>query len=135
VIWVLPAHRAGQSARAAHQTCVQYPLPAPSSRPPQAGHIWRAQRQFPLTEPEPGKTQAQILPSIEADAYDPQTRSGWSVLVHGRAEVVYEDAEVQRLSELGLHPWARAVDRPFWVRIRPTVVSGRQVPASEGSSG
>jgi uncharacterized protein len=48
--------------------------------------------------------EGQAVVAFEADAYDPQTRSGWSVVVHGRAEVVYEDAEIQRLSGLGLHP-------------------------------
>jgi nitroimidazol reductase NimA-like FMN-containing flavoprotein (pyridoxamine 5'-phosphate oxidase superfamily) len=67
--------------------------------------------------------------AFEADAYDPQARSGWSVLVNGRAEAVYEDAEIQRLRRLGLHPWAAAVDRPFWIRIRPASVTGRQTPA------
>jgi nitroimidazol reductase NimA-like FMN-containing flavoprotein (pyridoxamine 5'-phosphate oxidase superfamily) len=79
--------------------------------------------------------EGQTVVAFEADAYDLQTRSGWSVLVNGRADVVDEDAEIERLNSLGLHPWARAVDRPFWIRIRPTVVSGRQVPVSEDSSG
>jgi uncharacterized protein len=72
--------------------------------------------------------EGQAVVAFEADAYDPQTRSGWSVLVNGRAEVVYEDAEIERLSRLGLRPWGPAVDRPFWIRIRPAAVSGRQVP-------
>jgi len=78
--------------------------------------------------------EGQDLVAFEADEYDEQTRSGWSVLVHGRAEVVYDDAEIQRLSGLGLRLWARAVDRPFWIRIRPTAVSGRQVPVNEAPS-
>ncbi len=72
--------------------------------------------------------EGQGLVAFEADEYDPQTRSGWSVLVTGRAEVVYDDAEVRRLSQLSLHPWAAAVARPFWIRIRATSVSGRQTP-------
>lgn len=68
------------------------------------------------------------LVAFEADDYDPRTRSGWSVLVNGRAEVVYEDAEIQRLTGLGLHPWVTAVERPFWVRIRPASVTGRRTP-------
>ncbi len=68
------------------------------------------------------------LVAFEADDYDPQTRSGWSVLVNGRAEVVYDEGEVQRLARLGLHPWVTAVARPFWIRIRPTSVSGRRTP-------
>jgi nitroimidazol reductase NimA-like FMN-containing flavoprotein (pyridoxamine 5'-phosphate oxidase superfamily) len=70
------------------------------------------------------------LVAFEADDYDPQTRSGWSVLVNGHAEPVYEDAQIQRLARLGLHPWADAVDRPFWIRIRPASVSGRQTPVA-----
>ena len=65
--------------------------------------------------------------AFEADDYNSQTRSGWSVLVTGRAQVVDEEAEVQRLSRLGLHPWATSVDRPFWIRIRPTAVTGREI--------
>jgi len=68
------------------------------------------------------------LVTFEADEYDKQTRSGWSVVVTGRAEVIYEDAEIQRLSELGLHPWVTAVERPFWIRIRASAVTGRATP-------
>ena len=66
--------------------------------------------------------------AFEADGYDPHTRSGWSVLVNGSAEAIYEDAEIQRLTQLGLHPWVSTVDRPFWIRIRPASISGRQTP-------
>jgi uncharacterized protein len=71
------------------------------------------------------------LVTFEADEYDERTRSGWSVVVTGRAEVIYEDAEIQRLSELGLHPWVTAVERPFWIRIRANAVSGRATPETE----
>jgi nucleotide-binding universal stress UspA family protein/nitroimidazol reductase NimA-like FMN-containing flavoprotein (pyridoxamine 5'-phosphate oxidase superfamily) len=66
--------------------------------------------------------------AFEADDYDPRTRTGWSVLVKGHAEVIREDSEIQRLSHLGLYPWVTAVDRPFWIRIRPTSVTGRHTP-------
>lgn len=66
--------------------------------------------------------------AFEADDYDLRTRTGWSVLVKGRAEAVHEDSEIQRLSHLGLYPWVTAVDRPFWIRIRSTSVTGRQTP-------
>jgi uncharacterized protein len=65
---------------------------------------------------------------FEADDYDPRTRTGWSVLVNGRAETVYDDAEIQALGRLGLAPWPDAVDRPYWVRIRPSSVTGRRIP-------
>ncbi len=67
---------------------------------------------------------------FEADDYDAATRTGWSVLVNGRAETVDDDAEAQALGRLELAPWPDAVDRPFWVRIRPSSVTGRRIPAS-----
>lgn len=73
--------------------------------------------------------EGQNLVAFEADDYDPPTRSGWSVVVSGQAEAVYEDAEIGRLRGLSLHPWATAVERPFWIRIRPTSVTGRRIPA------
>jgi uncharacterized protein len=70
------------------------------------------------------------LATFEADCYDEQTRSGWSVLVTGRVEVVEAEDDVQRLMHRDLHPWVTAVQRPFWIRIRPVSVSGRQTPAT-----
>jgi len=70
------------------------------------------------------------LVAFEVDHYDEDTLAGWSVVVTGRAEVVYEEAEIEKLSGLSLHPWVTAVERPFWIRIRPTSVSGRQTPAA-----
>jgi uncharacterized protein len=74
--------------------------------------------------------EGQNLAAFEADHYDEQARTGWSVLVIGRAEVVYDEAEVQRLNRRGLHPWVTAVERPFWIRIRATSVSGRRTPGT-----
>jgi len=85
--------------------------------------VFRADRGSKLSA-----AQRQDLVAFEADDYDVRTRTGWSVLVKGRAEVVHEDSEIQRLSHLGLYPWVTAVDRPFWIRIRPASVTGRQTP-------
>ena len=74
---------------------------------------------------------ADIRRAFEADDYDERTRSGWSVLVNGRAHAIYEEAEIQRLNRLGLRPWVSAADRPFWIRIRPTTISGRRIPGPE----
>jgi nitroimidazol reductase NimA-like FMN-containing flavoprotein (pyridoxamine 5'-phosphate oxidase superfamily) len=76
----------------------------------------------------------QDLVAFEADDYDGQTRSGWSVLMTGRAAVVDEDAEIQHLGGLGLRPWAATIEHPFWVRIRPTSVTGRRIPGPPGSA-
>ena len=76
--------------------------------------------------------------AFEADHYNEQTRSGWSVLVTGRAEVVEAEADIQRLalslSRLGVYPWVTAVRHPFWIRIRPTSVSGRRTPGTRWAS-
>jgi nitroimidazol reductase NimA-like FMN-containing flavoprotein (pyridoxamine 5'-phosphate oxidase superfamily) len=75
--------------------------------------------------------EGQNVVAFEADDYDERTRSGWSVLVNGRAHAIYEEAEIQRLSRLGLRPWVSAADRPFWIRIHPTSISGRRIPDLE----
>jgi uncharacterized protein len=72
--------------------------------------------------------EGQNLVAFEADEYDQRTQSGWSVLVNGSAEAIYEEAEIRRLAQFGLRSWVTAVDRPFWIRIRPTCISGRQTP-------
>jgi hypothetical protein len=75
-----------------------------------------------------------VLPvNYVMDGQDPvfRTARGWSVLVNGRAHAIYEEAEIQRLSRLGLRPWVSAADRPFWIRIHPTSISGRRIPDLE----
>jgi nitroimidazol reductase NimA-like FMN-containing flavoprotein (pyridoxamine 5'-phosphate oxidase superfamily) len=68
---------------------------------------------------------------FEADDYDPATRTGWSVVVNGFAEIVESDEECTRLAELGMTPWGgAAAQERVWVRIRPTTVSGRRIPAA-----
>ncbi len=91
--------------------------------------VFRTARGSKLTAAE-----EQELVAFEADSYDQQNRSGWSVLVTGRAAVVYEAAEIQRLDRIGLHPWNTAVEHPFWVRIRPSSVTGRRTPGTGASS-
>ena len=68
---------------------------------------------------------------FEADAYDAVTKTGWSVVVNGFAEIVDSDEEAARLAGLGMTPWGGAATDPerVWVRIRPTTVSGRRIPA------
>ena len=88
--------------------------------------------QDPVFRTAPGSklsaAEGQNVVSFEADEYDEGTKSGWSVLVTGRAEAVYEEDEIRRLSHLGLRPWVAAEDRSFWIRIQPSSISGRQTP-------
>jgi nitroimidazol reductase NimA-like FMN-containing flavoprotein (pyridoxamine 5'-phosphate oxidase superfamily) len=85
--------------------------------------VFRTARGSKLTAAE-----GQDLVAFEVDEYDEQSQSAWSVLVTGRAEMVYEESETKRLSRRQLHPWASAEERPFWIRIRPTSISGRRTP-------
>lgn len=71
---------------------------------------------------------------FEADDYDPGRRAGWSVIVNGHAQVVYDDAEIETLNRRGLDSWVNDAARPFWIRIRPASVSGRLI-TSPGSRG
>jgi uncharacterized protein len=66
--------------------------------------------------------------TFEADQFDAGTRTGWSVLVTGRATMVYDETEVRHLNRLGLEPWPTVIEHGFWIRIRPTSVTGRRTP-------
>jgi uncharacterized protein len=65
---------------------------------------------------------------FEVDETDEETRSGWSVVVHGNAEqVTSADARtLERVRSLPLEPWAEG-RKPYFVRVTPRFVSGRRV--------
>jgi hypothetical protein len=65
--------------------------------------------------------------AFEADGYDVASETGWSVLVKGTAELVYETVDTGRYEQLGLRSWADIKGIGFWVRIRPVEVTGREV--------
>jgi nitroimidazol reductase NimA-like FMN-containing flavoprotein (pyridoxamine 5'-phosphate oxidase superfamily) len=64
--------------------------------------------------------------AFEIDGVDEDSRTGWSVIVHGRAEEVTNHAEVRRLGALGVTPWAPG-RKGHWVRIRARTVTGRRI--------
>ena len=65
--------------------------------------------------------------AYEIDGYDDTLQTGWSVLVKGTAEVVYEATETARYDGLGLRSWADPAATGQWVRIRPVEVTGREI--------
>jgi nitroimidazol reductase NimA-like FMN-containing flavoprotein (pyridoxamine 5'-phosphate oxidase superfamily) len=71
--------------------------------------------------------------SFEADGPTPSDDGSWSVLVTGVAHLVLDAEEERRLDALELVRWGEGEDR-FWVRIRPSAVSGRRVPHLRGDS-
>jgi hypothetical protein len=64
--------------------------------------------------------------AFEADGYELDGMSGWSVLVQGASRVVNEPMELLQVGALTLEPWALdgAADR--YVRIASSRVSGRR---------
>jgi nitroimidazol reductase NimA-like FMN-containing flavoprotein (pyridoxamine 5'-phosphate oxidase superfamily) len=68
--------------------------------------------------------------SFEVDDFDAVTGTGWSVLVNGLAEIVETEADAERLDGLGLSSWGGAAPDRVWIRIRPSSISGRRIPAS-----
>ena len=67
---------------------------------------------------------------FEADSYDQATGTGWSVVVNGLAEIVDSDAEAARLDALRLPSWGAGDSGRTWVRIRPSSITGRNIPAT-----
>ena len=64
--------------------------------------------------------------AFEIDGTDPVDQTGWSVIIVGEAEEVTDPAEIERLEDFELEPWAPGV-KTHWVRIRVTSVSGRRI--------
>ena len=65
--------------------------------------------------------------AVEVDDGGPDRRSGWSVVVKGRAEEVTQWAEAEQLEQQGLVPWAHGAWRTLWVRVVPDDITGRRL--------
>ena len=65
--------------------------------------------------------------AFEVDGYDEEAQTGWSVLVSGIAEAVYDATESARLDSLPLRSWLGTGDPTFWVRVRAEQVTGRAI--------
>ncbi|MFE9445587.1 pyridoxamine 5'-phosphate oxidase family protein [Streptomyces sp. NPDC006602] len=73
-----------------------------------------------------------VVVAFEADEIDAATRSGWSVVVTGRATVVTDPAEHERLTHTGPHSWMPLRDAVF-VRIESEMVTGRELKGTPGT--
>ncbi|MBU1801410.1 pyridoxamine 5'-phosphate oxidase family protein [Nocardioides sp.] len=63
--------------------------------------------------------------AFEVDRHDPMARSGWSVLIRGRAHVEFR----AHSDEPGVDVWPSGA-RPLHLRLDPTSVSGRRLRPS-----
>ncbi len=67
--------------------------------------------------------------AFQADRVDPVTRSGWSVLVHGRADILRDPEQILRALRSGLRSWVGEPD-PMFVALVPELISGRRLSAT-----
>ncbi len=67
--------------------------------------------------------------ALEIDELDQESRRGWSVVLHGRAQGVAEPVQLVRMWTVGgVVPWASGV-RNVFIQIVPHRITGREVPA------
>jgi hypothetical protein len=67
--------------------------------------------------------------AFEVDHLDKQTRSAWSVILHGRAQqaTAFDSPELRdRTAHLALRPWTNT-SKAHLIRIDPTTVTGRWI--------
>lgn len=65
--------------------------------------------------------------SFEIDDWDAGVRSGWSVLVKGRAGEMSEAWLITLAEHFDVEPWADKIPRDHWVRIEPEEITGRWI--------
>lgn len=63
---------------------------------------------------------------FEADRVDGNWEGGWSVLATGTASQVTDTAELERLQDLGVKPWAPE-GRTHYIRFQVEEISGRRI--------
>lgn len=64
--------------------------------------------------------------AFEVDALDEVRQSGWSVVLRGQATEIEEIEDLLEADRLLVEPWAGG-EKNRYLRIAPTVVSGRRV--------
>jgi nitroimidazol reductase NimA-like FMN-containing flavoprotein (pyridoxamine 5'-phosphate oxidase superfamily) len=69
--------------------------------------------------------------TFEVDAVEPAFQAGWSVLVFGPAEMITSPAQIRRIEQLHLAPWAPQRDRVF-IRLSANEITGRRLPLHPG---
>jgi uncharacterized protein len=68
--------------------------------------------------------------TFEIDGVDQLQRTGWSVVVSGRAQEVVDPGDLLELNQTPLLPWAPG-DRTQYVRITPGSVTGRRISVAD----
>jgi nitroimidazol reductase NimA-like FMN-containing flavoprotein (pyridoxamine 5'-phosphate oxidase superfamily) len=68
--------------------------------------------------------------AFEVDGVDEHRRTGWSVLVRGRAAEISDEVQLAQLRETPLLAWAPGA-KEHYVRINASKVSGRRISIAE----
>ncbi|MGW4595378.1 pyridoxamine 5'-phosphate oxidase family protein [Streptomyces sp. NPDC004457] len=74
-----------------------------------------------------------VVVAYEADAIDPDTHLGWSVVVTGYARLVTDPVELERVRGL-LQPWVPMEPADQTVRIHPELVTGVLLIGTDGAA-
>lgn len=72
----------------------------------------------------------QHVVTFEADDHDPATETGWSVLVKGRADLVADADELERLRDSGIRPWANPSFRGNCLTLHANDVTGGRITSA-----
>lgn len=80
-----------------------------------------------------GATEVAFEADNTARTIDEQVVDPWSVVIHGTAELITLHTELFDSFELTLRPW-HVSNKPYFVRISPTHVSGRRFRLGSGTS-
>jgi nitroimidazol reductase NimA-like FMN-containing flavoprotein (pyridoxamine 5'-phosphate oxidase superfamily) len=89
--------------------------------------VFRTEAGSPLGEDlRTGIADAEYKVAFEIDEIDPAKRTGWSVLIQGAAHYVDDEEERAAVLKACIEPWVGG-ERELYLRIRPTLVSGRRV--------
>ena len=63
---------------------------------------------------------------FEVDHGDPAVRTGWSIIIRGTAEEIWQSDDLDAARATGLRPWAPGT-RDHYVRIIPRSMTGRRI--------
>ena len=89
--------------------------------------VFRTEVGSPLGEDlRTGIAEAEYKVAFEIDDINNAERTGWSVLIQGAAHYVDKEEERAAVVKAGVEPWVGG-ERDLYVRIRPTLISGRRV--------
>ena len=71
--------------------------------------------------------------AFEVDGYDASSGRAWSVVVHGKGEVLIRTDDVLEAMQLPIFPWQSGT-KPEFVRIVPDEITGRRFAVQGGGS-